>query len=64
MQNYLQQLLGDIADVTENISLPFIEKEVLIHDWISDDDEEKQRPRATYRNGQAFMLKCFHRMKC
>jgi len=34
MQNYINQLLADMAHATENISLPFVEKELGLHDWI------------------------------
>jgi hypothetical protein len=41
MQKYIDQLLTDIAYSTENVSWPFTEKELHLHDWISDDDENK-----------------------
>jgi len=44
MQKYIHQLLDDIAHATENVSLPFIEKELDLHDWISDEDEDKTAP--------------------
>src|SRR5687767_8632447 len=44
MQKYINQLLADIAYATENVSLPFVEKELEIHDWISDEDEDKNAP--------------------
>jgi hypothetical protein len=44
MEKYLEQLLADITYATENISLPFVEKELELHDWISEEDEEKTAP--------------------
>ena len=44
MQNYIQQLLTDIANATENISWPFAEKELQLHDWITDEEEDKTAP--------------------
>ena len=44
MQQYIEQLLADIAYTTQNVSLPFVEKELQLHDWISDEDEEKRAP--------------------
>ena len=44
MQKYIHQLLEDIADATENVSIPFVEKDLEIYDWISDEDEEKSAP--------------------
>src|SRR5437762_13903 len=44
MENYLKQLLSDIADATENVSLPFVEKELELHDWLSEEEEEKTAP--------------------
>lgn len=41
MQNYINQLLSDIAYASENISLPFAEKELNLHDWITNEEEEK-----------------------
>ena len=44
MEKYLQQLLADISYAAENVRLPFVEKELQLHDWISDEDEEKTAP--------------------
>ena len=44
MQNYINQLLQDIAYATENVSWPFAEKEMHLHDWISDEDEDRMAP--------------------
>ena len=41
MEKYLNQLLADIAEATDNVSWPFVEKELQLHDWVSDEDEEK-----------------------
>jgi len=44
MQRYVEQLLDDITYAIENISLPFIEKELQLHDWISDEEEDNIAP--------------------
>ena len=44
MEKYLNQLLTDIAYATENVSWPFVEKELQLHDWITDEEEEKTAP--------------------
>jgi hypothetical protein len=44
MQNYIQQLLSDIAHATENPSWPYAEKELNLWDWIPDDEENKTAP--------------------
>ncbi len=44
MQKYTNQLLADIYYATANVNLPFIEKQTALHDWISDDEEEKIAP--------------------
>lgn len=44
MQHYIDQLLTDMADATQNISWPFVEKELQLHDWISDEDEDNTAP--------------------
>lgn len=44
MEEYLQQLLNDIAGVTEHIGLPFEEKHLQLNDWISDEEEESTAP--------------------
>ena len=37
-------MLGDIAYATENVSLPFIDTELHLHDWMTDEEEEKTAP--------------------
>ena len=44
MQNYINQLLEDIAYATENVSLPFVEKQLELYDWISEEEEDKTAP--------------------
>ena len=44
MQTYIDQLLADIVYSTENVSLPFVEKQLELHDWISDEEEDKIAP--------------------
>jgi len=44
MEKYLTQLLGDIADATENISWPYTEEKLELWDWVSDEDEDKIAP--------------------
>ena len=44
MQKYIDQLLADIAYATGNVSLPFVEKQLGLHDWISDEEENKIAP--------------------
>jgi hypothetical protein len=44
MEKYIAQLLADIAYATENISWPFVEREVDIHDWISPEEEARTAP--------------------
>lgn len=44
MQNYIQQLLNDIATATSTISWPFAEKELELHNWISKEEEDKTAP--------------------
>lgn len=40
MQRYVQQLLMDIADATQNYQEPFAEKKVSLHDWVPAEEEE------------------------
>ena len=42
MQNYIDQLLADIAYATGNVNLPFIDKELNLHDWVTDEEEEEK----------------------
>ena len=44
MQIYIQQLLADITYATENVSWPFAEKELQLHDWMSDEEENNTAP--------------------
>ncbi len=44
MQKYISQLLEDIIYAAENVSWPFAEKELQLHDWISDEEEDKIAP--------------------
>jgi hypothetical protein len=44
MQKYLDQLLSDIAYAAQNVSTPFVEKELHLHDWLSEEEEEKTAP--------------------
>ena len=44
MQRYLTYLLSDIAYATQNVSWPFVEQEVDIHDWISPEEEDRIAP--------------------
>ena len=65
MQKYLEQLLTDIAYATENVSWPFIEKELHLHDWISDEDEDKTAPVRSLEEWTGIskeMLPCEDRM--
>jgi hypothetical protein len=41
MEKYLNHLLTDIADATENVNWPFVGKELQLHDWITDEEEER-----------------------
>ena len=45
MQSYISQLLADIAQATENISWPYIQKESYdLWDVVPDEEEEKTAP--------------------
>ncbi len=44
MERYIEQLLEDIAYATENVNWPYMEQELDILDWISDEEEEKTAP--------------------
>ena len=44
MKKYIEQLLADIVYATENVSLPFVEKQLELHDWIADEEEDKTAP--------------------
>ena len=44
MERYVEQILDDIKNATENVSWPYQERDLDIHDWMSDDDEERVAP--------------------
>lgn len=44
MERYVQQLLEDIAWSAENVSWPYVEKSLDLHDWISDEEEDRTAP--------------------
>jgi hypothetical protein len=44
MERYIEQLLLDIAATAENISLPFAERKVELHDWLSPEEEDQTAP--------------------
>jgi hypothetical protein len=44
MHRYLHQLLSDILYATNNVSLPFTEKELQWNEWISEEEENKTAP--------------------
>ena len=44
MQNYIDQLISDIAYAAENVSWPFAEKELHLHDWMPDQEENRFAP--------------------
>ena len=44
MFRYVEQLASDIAHATENVTWPWVEKELQWDDWISDEDENKTAP--------------------
>ncbi|MBX9784405.1 MAG: hypothetical protein K2X48_14030 [Chitinophagaceae bacterium] len=44
MHLYLSQLLTDLADATSNISSPFIEQELNLSDWKTNEEEEQTAP--------------------
>ena len=44
MERYVEQLLGDITYATENVNWPYREQGLDIHDWMSDDEEERTAP--------------------
>jgi len=44
MQNYIDQLLEDIAVASSNLELPFAEEQLELHDWISDEEEDRSAP--------------------
>lgn len=44
MESYVIQLLEDLAFATENVSWPFVEKEVDLWDWIPEEEEDRTAP--------------------
>ena len=44
MKKYIEQLLADIKYSTENVSLPFIENRLELHNWRSEEEEDKTAP--------------------
>jgi hypothetical protein len=44
MEKYVQNLLFDIHHATENVSMPFIDGGLELHDWISEEEEDKTAP--------------------
>ncbi|HEX6168805.1 MAG TPA: hypothetical protein VFZ33_03870 [Chitinophagaceae bacterium] len=44
MKKYVEQLLADIAFATENVSWPFAEKQLELHNWMPADEEDKAAP--------------------
>ena len=44
MEGYIKQLLTDIAYATENVSMPFANRQLELHDWISDEEENNTAP--------------------
>jgi hypothetical protein len=44
MEQYIQQLLNDIDYATQNINWPYIEKEMSLHEWIAEEDDDATAP--------------------
>lgn len=44
MEKYISQLLADLAHASENITWPFMERELHLSDWISPEEEERTAP--------------------
>lgn len=44
MEKYIEQLLADISYATENISWPWPDGPLELHDWVPDDEEDKNAP--------------------
>ncbi|MEO8148306.1 MAG: hypothetical protein ABI723_11740 [Bacteroidia bacterium] len=44
MEKYIEQLLTDINYATQNVSVPFAEQEMDLHDWLSDEEDDKIAP--------------------
>ena len=52
MQRYVEQLLKDIEYATENVNWPYQEQGLDVHDWISDDEEERWPPSFRWKSGR------------
>jgi hypothetical protein len=44
MEKYIEQLLTDILYARENVSLPFVEQDASLWDWMSEEEEERTAP--------------------
>jgi hypothetical protein len=44
MEKYIEQLIADIAHATENVSLPFVERDLQLQDWLTEEEENKIAP--------------------
>ena len=44
MEKYVQQLLEDLAQATENLSWPYPDEPLDLADWISSEDEDRTAP--------------------
>jgi hypothetical protein len=44
MEKYIEQLLTDILYARENVSLPFVEQDASLWDWMSEEEEERAAP--------------------
>ena len=44
MQKYISQFLEDIDCAGKNVSVPFIKDELELHNWITDEEEDKTAP--------------------
>jgi len=45
MERYVEQLLADIGCAAVNVDGPYGERELGMHDWVSDEEEERTKPR-------------------
>jgi hypothetical protein len=44
MEKYIEKLLTDILYARENVSLPFVEQDASLWDWMSEEEEERAAP--------------------
>ena len=44
MENYINQLLEDISFATANVTIQFVDKNLDLHDWITDEEEDETVP--------------------